>query len=352
MYAMDLIDEETFIQEYNYLIEWVSKSAYYLMDKYKASIYMNHLHLIDSLEHGLLGSIDPAGGRYNPETAQKALHKLRTGYQIADKLAGSFLNLMDESTYLIVVSDHGNSPNRKAYSLANPLAEKGLIEIKENAKGKKIIDWSSSKILIDLTNIYINLKSRYKDGVVEDQEYKEIQSQVIDVLRSAKDQDNEYVVAFALRKKDAPIIGLWGEHVGDIVYVFSSGFTWGTRLRTEKDSVKSGGANHGPQLPTTETEISSNYATFMITGKDIKKSYVRSQEQMGPVCLVDIAPTIAHILDIKPPRHSQGRILHDFFKGWDTTKMERRRQPLKFSVELDLRGDVTDQQYQRTDIEK
>ena len=275
-----LVDEKTLVEEFEYQMKWISNAAKYLMDKYDASLYMMHWHFPDTLEHRILGMADPAGGMYDPDKAEEAWRILRLGYQIADKLVGEFLKHVDEETYLMIVSDHGNSPNRKVYSIVKALAKKGLIKIEEQ-KGKQYINWAESKIFIDLTNIYVNLKSRYKNGTVEDSEYEEIRREVIDVLRSCKDQEGEYAVAFALRREDAPMIGLWGEYVGDIVYAYSPGFTWGIQILEGEGSVRIGGANHGPQIPTTETEISSNYATFMIIGKDVKKGYVRPINRMG-----------------------------------------------------------------------
>jgi len=310
------------------------------MEKYGASIYMMHWHFLDTLQHKVLGLADPEGGMYDPSRSEEAMNLLRMGYKVADELVGKFLEFLHDEDYLIIVSDHGCTPDRKRYPLLKALAERGLIKV-EVENGVEKINWRESKVYVDLTNIYINLKSRYINGVVEDSEYEDVRREVIDVLRSCKDQDGEYVVAFALKREDAPLVGLWGKHVGDVVFVYSQGFTWGLTLKGE-GSIKVGGAHHGPQIPTAETEVSSNYATFMILGRDVKKGYKRDIEWMGPVQLVDIAPTIAYILGIDPPRHSQGRILRDFFEGWDVSEMRRERKPLAFPERAPLIGDVTD----------
>lgn len=337
-----LVDEKTFVEEMEYQIKWIASAAKYLMNKYDASLYMMHWHLIDTLLHRVLGLADPVGGLYDPAKADWAWHILRLGYELADKLTGEFLKDLGKEDYLIVVSDHGNAPNRKTYSITKALADRGLVEIEES-DGTRKVNWARSKVFIDLTNVYVNLKSRYTTGVVEGSEYEKVRNEVIDVFRSLKDQDGEYVIAFALAKEDAPMVGLWGEHVGDVVFTYSPGFTWGIGLHGE-GSTKVGGANHGPQIPTAETEISSNYATLMILGKDIKKGYIRPIDRIGPVQTVDIVPTVCHLLGIAPPRHSQGRILHDFFEGWDVSDIERKRQSLDFPSEPILMGDVTDRE--------
>jgi len=341
LFFVGLVDEATMIEELRYQINWIAKAAKYLMEKSNASLFIMHWHLLDLLQHRVLGLVDPRGGMYDPNKAEEAWRILELCYRLADELIGKFMEFLDENTYLIVVSDHGNVPNRKKHSIVNALAKKGLIVVEE-VNGEKRINWSKSKVFIDLTNVYVNLKSRYKGGIVEDSEYEKVRNKVLEILRELKDEDGEYVVAFALKREDAVMIGLWGEHVGDIVFAYSLGFTWGHRELFE-GTLRVGGANHGPQIPTAETELSSNYGTFIIAGPNIKKGYIRPVEFLGPVYLVDIAPTIAYILNVNPPRHNQGRILYDFFEGWDISEVKRKRIPLEFpKLTVPIKGDVTD----------
>jgi len=342
LFFLGLVDEKTLIEEFDYQIRWISRAAEYLMDKYEASIFIMHWHFIDTLQHRVLGLADPEGGMYDPSRSREAMRLLKLGYRIADRLVGGFLKLVDSRTYLIVVSDHGNVPNRKRYSIVRALAERGLVRVERGPDGRERVDWTRSKVFVDLTNVYVNLKSRYAGGVVEDSEYEEVRRRVIDALRSCKDQDGEYVVLLALRREDAPLVGLWGPHVGDVVFVYSQGFTWGVE-GFERESVKVGGANHGPQPPTAETDLASNYAALFIVGPRVKKGYRRPIDFLGPAQLVDVAPTACYLLGIDPPRHSQGRILYDFLEGWDVSEMVRERKPLKFPKALaPIKGDVTD----------
>jgi predicted AlkP superfamily phosphohydrolase/phosphomutase len=341
MFFKGLVDREVFADEYSYQTKWIYRSSTYLMEKHDASVYFLHWHLPDFLGHQVLGDLDPSGGDYHREKADEAWEVMRLGYGIADSMVGDFLSRADDETYLFVISDHGSATNRKTYPIVEDLAERGLIEI-EDRGGAREIDWDRSKIFIDLTNIYVNLEGRYSGGVVSESEYEDVREDVIDVLRSCRDQDGEYVISFALKREDAPVVGLWGPGVGDVVFTYSPGFTWGNRLTGEKASVPTGGANHGPQIPTAETGFSSNYATFMLVGGKAKRGYRRPEESLGPVQLVDIAPTISHILGIDPPRHSQGAVLHDFFEGWDVSESERTRQGIETPDEVTLEGDVTD----------
>jgi len=341
LFFKGLVDRDVFSEEYAYQTRWIHRSATYLMDRYHAQLYILHWHLPDYLGHQVLGLADPSGGMYDEAGATRAWEILRLGYSIADEMIGNFLRCVDEETYLFVISDHGSATNRKRYSIVEELARRGLVEVRE-ADGSREIDWQRSKVFIDLTNLYVNVKGRYEGGVVEESEYESVRDEAIDILRSCKDQDGEYVLSFALRREDASVVGLWGENVGDVVFAYSPGFTWGHSLNGGQGSTRVGGATHGPKIPTAETDISSNYATFMVVGGDAKRGYRRPVERVGPVQLVDVAPTVSHLLGIDPPRHSQGRILRDFFEGWEISDVKRSRRNIDLPTRERLEGDVTD----------
>ena len=75
----------------------------------------------------------------------------------------------------------------------------------------------------------------------------------------------------------------------------------------------SGGANHGPQPPWTETEVSSNYATLIMAGPGLQRNRIRGDHE-PVVSLVDVAPTIARLTGIQPPANAQGRVLTEFME--------------------------------------
>jgi len=337
---ISVLDKQTVIEEFTYQIKWIANAAGYLMKD--ASLYMMHWHLLDSTQHAYLSSIDPSAGGYDPEKAEKGWEILRMSYRLADMLVGEFMNLLDDESYIIVISDHGHVPNKKRFPLLKALLEAGLITMKKNEYGDPVVDWQKSKIHISTTNIYVNLKSRYENGVVEDNEYEKVREQIIDLLRSLKDEEGNHVISFAFKREDAAMIGLWGEPVGDVVYAYSPGYTWSHNRFEENVSVDRG-ANHGPQIPTAETIYGSNYAVFMIAGPNIKRGYVRPIEMLGPVLTVDVAPTVSYLLNVDPPRHSQGRILYDFLEGWDVSEVKRERRNLKFPGKPQpIIGDVTE----------
>ena len=122
----------------------------------------------------------------------------------------------------------------------------------------------------------------------------------------------------ALKKKDAQLLGFWGDTVGDVIFVYNSGFAWeppaGTASIGPLGNVAAA-ARHGPQVPTAETSVSSNLASFLIKGPGVKKGYRRNEDRLGLMRLVDLVPTLSHLLGFAPPAQSQGTVLHDLLES-------------------------------------
>ena len=155
--------------------------------------------------------------------------------------------------------------------------------------------------------------------------------------------------ASVLRKEEASVAGLWGGGIGDIVLVFERGYVWsGTEVVTLKEKRviwKTGGANHGPQPPTAETNFSSNFATFVALGPGLKKGYKRSH----PIFLTDVVPTVCKMLNLKIPSQCEGSVPLDFFIGNGIrTKhdMGIAKYPIRTKTAVapkTFKGDVTDE---------
>jgi hypothetical protein len=152
-----------------------------------------------------------------------------------------------------------------------------------------------------------------------------------------------------LRKEEAGVAGVSGDGTGDIVLVFERGYVWsGNEVVTlgEKRIVwRTGGANHGSQPPTAETEFSSNFATFIVRGPGIRKGYRRKR----PLFLTDVVPAACMVLGIENTAQCEGSAPLDIFEGTKAVKSHisakakykvPRKEP---TVPKTFKGDVTDE---------
>ncbi|NOZ19502.1 MAG: hypothetical protein GXP25_00275 [Planctomycetes bacterium] len=298
-------------EEIDYQVDWHIKAAEYIDRTRGWDIYYSHWHFTDSIEHTFLSPADPESPNYDPKTAKKCLDVLRKGFQLGDKMLGGLWKVGGRDCHIVLVSDHGNASNFYGCNLLRRLEERGLL--KHNRKGG--IDWKRTRAYPHGgAQVCVNLKGREAHGSVSAKDFASVQEQIIDALLDWKEpKTGKRAVAFALKKKDAPLIGYWGERTGDVFFIYNAGFAW---QNPKEGSIgpSPGGANHGPQIPTSGTEFSSVLAVFGIAGPRIKKGYVRDTNRMGYIHLVDLVPTLCHILGIDPPAQSQGAVLHDLLK--------------------------------------
>ncbi|CEP68286.1 Type I phosphodiesterase/nucleotide pyrophosphatase/phosphate transferase [Moorella glycerini] len=328
------IDEETVLEEAEYKANWLSDAGLYLLNRYDYDLLFLKWHFLDHVQHTFWGRFDPLSPWYNPAEGQKYASLIERAYQIADAVVGKVLTQASAETLVMVVSDHGHTPHMQAMSINNLLAQAGYISWQPSAEDRPIIDWQKTVAYAgpDIGHIFINLKGRDPEGIVQPgEEYEKLQEKIIQLLLDFKDPaTGRRPVEIAVKKREAALFGLWGERIGDVFYLMSPGYScatnWfpltedlqvlvpmGPQIRAEGDhgQFKFIAAKfqsvHGNTLPTARLGKGSEQAVFLLAGPGVKKGYRREK----PIHLVDIAPTLSLLLGIPAPRNSEGKIIYD-----------------------------------------
>lgn len=177
------------------------------------------------------------------------------------------------------------------------MEELGYTVLKKDENGNELreIDYSKTRAVANRGNhIYINLKGRESEGIVDPADKYALETQIISDLYNYRNKDGKRIVSIALRNKDAEILGLSGDECGDILYWLEEGFN---RL-------------HGDSLPTfLGMHESSVSPIFIAAGKGIKENF----ETERTVRTIDVAPTVAAILDVDMPAQCEGAPVYQIF---------------------------------------
>jgi len=355
-YVRGLCDEATCREEFTYFAHWVGQAAKFLMRRRGTVLYMQQLHLLDHLNHTFLQYVDPFATGYSPEREAEGWQKMRLAYTMADEMVGEVTKAAGDETVVFVVADHADTPNRRAVALVNLFLKKGWLAVKQLPNGRYDYDYTKTKVYFEQLHLYLNLKGREPRGVVDPSEYDSLREAIIDAMLSLHDpKDGRRAIPVALRKEDALYFGVWGPGGGDIFFMYGPGFRWcGLEVlsmgekRTFFDCT---GANHGPQMTTAETAMSTNSGGFIAAGPGIRRGYARQDKEVGPAFTVDIAPTVAELTGIPRPAQCQGKVIFDILEGGQP-RTKRRRKPIRFPIAARrpaprkkpvLKGDVTDE---------
>ena len=303
---------EAFLDDVRYQGLWEARVARYVQKRYGWDLHFCHWHIFDNINHPTVNLADPEGPNYDPEVGAWNMEAQRRAYRIADEVLAEFLALADEETVVMVASDHAMPPAHRWADINVRLAERGLMAFDPATRA---IDLTRSRVYTwpeRGSEVFVNLGGREPSGIVPSEEYEAVQEEILDALLDWRDPDTgQRVMALALKLQDAQIIGYWGADNGDVICVFNHGIGWG-RVPGGGSVGPGAGAIHGSQLPTYETEFFTTMGMMILSGPGVRKGgFERDWQRWGLIREIDVAPTICHLMGLRPPAQNQGVVPYD-----------------------------------------
>lgn len=285
--------------------QWQADALNYLIDTNGYRVVFSHLHNIDAMGHMFwyYAKNRPSLNKMEEEGYQSVIEEI---YKQTDRYIGRFLHYLDEGWTINIFSDHGLlTPEEEEKPLLGDafgcnvgvMSELGFTVMKKDENGNPIkeIDWEKTRAVAPRGGqININLKGRNPHGIVDPTDKYELEREIIDALYSYR-LNGKRVVAVAMRNKDAINLGTGGPECGDILYFLEEGVN---RL-------------HGDCLP----EVNGYFDTcvtpiFIAAGKGIKENY----DCPRIIRQVDVAPTLAYMLDVRMPKQVEGAVAYQILE--------------------------------------
>jgi predicted AlkP superfamily phosphohydrolase/phosphomutase len=338
-------------------------TAKYLVQKYDWDCAMILFGESDGAGHHFWKYCDGRSPQFSYEPASMRDSILRV-YQELDRQLGELKQLLPVDTTLLMMSDHGFGGVSTTALFPNCwLREQGLLKFRgggsrwisrrldalkhravatlPNAVQKflsrfarkqlggiearvryGIIDWAGTKAYFEENPYYpslrINLKGRQPAGVVEPgEEYEKLRDELVERLEAWRHPETgEKIVERAYRREEvysgpcldeAPdIVVHWSAHK-DYTYAF-------------KESSKSKNLAWLEELDANQPENFAFFTgksgshrdngIFLAEGPGVKNGY-----NVDGANIVDVAPTILHLLGVPVPEDMDGRVLKDILEG-------------------------------------
>lgn len=278
-------------------LEWQTRALHYMIEQEKVQVIFSHFHSVDMQAHQCVAFLKDKGESRLPEKAYQGF--MENIYRQADDYIGRFLHLLDEDWTILLLSDHalvcpanippmigdGSGVNVRV------MQELGYTVLKKDENGKELpeIDWSKTKAVANRScNIYINLKGRDANGIVDPADKYELEEQIMTDLYGYKDKKTgKRIIAVALRNKDAVLLGYGGPECGDICYWNAEGYNW----------------DHFDSLSTAWGEYETSVSPiFIAAGPGIKTGFVTDRI----IREIDVAPTVAVLGGVRIPKQCEG----------------------------------------------
>ena len=208
-------------------------------------------------------------------------------YQKIDNMLGKVLDLIDENTILIILSDHGFCKTNKEIQLNYWLKENGYLKFKvENPKSFKDIDEKSLAFSLTPGRIYIHTDI-WKEGRVAIEESGQIVKEIIEKLSKVKDPETQQIIFKDIYRREEYYSGKYINEAPEIIIKPVDGYELKAKLNANKFF-------NPPDMPGIHT-----YDDAMIA---LNKKF-RLKEN---IIIYDVFPTVLEILGVKLPENIDG----------------------------------------------
>lgn len=187
----------------------------------------------------------------------------------------------------------------KIYNILNKMHLSELISLFSRVKSAK---FSFQKKVKESSNIYYESPGIFiKQGQLNQDEYEELRNKIIRELKKIRDPLTNEEILQIIEKREEMYSGRYSELAPDIIALPKSKydvvFSYDSNLLFENIKIHSKGKH-----------FSDVYGMFLAYGSEIDSAFLED------ISILDIFPTVLHILDVPIPGDVDGRVLKEIFR--------------------------------------
>lgn len=354
-------NEERFIADLMDLVDRRGQHALQLMDDHPCDFLMLHFQATDVLQHALWKLVDPAHPRHDADQARRFVPEFKSVFRRIDDYIGQIVDRLSDEATVIVMSDHSFGALHHTVNLNLLLLDQGLLSLKKGAwtglktrlfragltpasvwhliedvglqnyvwqvskstRNKIVsrflsfddVDWSQTLAysIGHVGQIYINLRGREPEGiVVPGEEYQAARQRVVEALQKLRHPQSGERMVDEIIPGDRVVHGPYASRSPDLHLVLDGYraiafplFAADRRIVTSQIRGDSG--------------CHRRHGILIARGGPIRAGKVVEGAR-----IMDLAPTILHLMGLPVPEDMDGCVL---------TSMVSGRRPVEYSRE-------------------
>ncbi|MCK4997915.1 MAG: alkaline phosphatase family protein [Anaerohalosphaera sp.] len=270
----------------------------YAMDNYEDGLLFFYFSSTDLQSHMFYWDTDEKHPSREPSQTAKYFEHVKDIYRKADSIVGDVIKRYGSEATVMVMSDHGFGNFKRQFNVNTWLRDNGYIQPSncDSIMSDKI-DWSATKAYsLGLNGLYINLKGRERDGVVEKDERERLMEELITKLKQVTDVDGKKVIRDVYRT-DKVYSGPYVKNAPDLLVGYYRGYraAWTSILGDIDDDVLS----DNKSLWAADHCIDPHEVPgVLFTNRHVLKD---------DPALIDIAPTILNEFGLETPGTMTGK---------------------------------------------
>jgi len=300
-----ILSEEDFFKQCTQMDGEREKMFFDSLENVKQGLCVCVFDGTDRVQHSFWRELDKDHPSHEGDFKQIENPAIEQIYKRADTLLGKTLEkCQDKDTLLMVISDHGFNTFRRGIDLNRWLEENGYLKLKDSKRyvpNLANVDWSKTKAFaIGLTGMYLNLKGREAEGIVDPAEEAEaLRKEISEKLCTLNDPDQNTPVVKHVYNSTKVYVGPYKNEAPDLIVGYHKGYraSWDTAVGkvTEEvfhDNLKAWSGDHCIDRSLVPGVLFCN----------------RKIEDEQPR-LMDIGPTVLDMFGVSIPSHMDGKPL-------------------------------------------
>ncbi|MFB6292341.1 MAG: alkaline phosphatase family protein [Candidatus Nanohaloarchaea archaeon] len=340
-------NEEEYVQSHLDQIDQFRKVSLALLEDHDLDFSISVFQNTDSMAHWMWKYIDET----HPDHPEDRNYEdcLKKVYMEMDEILGEFQERMDEDDHLIVMSDHGHGAVHKNLYLNNLLADEGLLKFKKTpgtlfrralfkagftmdlahhiiqrlglkkyvrktamkSGDKGILGWVKDLVFLsdddvdwDRTRAYVkgNFGQVFLNQELEGEERDEVVERVKELFYSVEDPETGEKIIDEVKTRDEMYHGHRVDRGPDMLFLSKD-------LEYMPGRHFEFGAKEVVKAHPLRTGHHKMHGIFFIDGPGIKDG-----ETLDSASIMDVAPTVLHLMDIPVPGDMDGEVVRDAFE--------------------------------------
>jgi predicted AlkP superfamily phosphohydrolase/phosphomutase len=308
-----------------------SRGLLYLLRRFDWDLLTYVFTSPDRIQHVAMRVLDPSHPEHDAQLAQRYLPRVHQHYELLDETLGQAVEQAGEDALVLLVSDHGFRPCWRSWSADSWLRQEGFLKTRgDHRQVRKVlggilrtvfpdsgwrrasarwgaqvlndqVDWARTQAYVASATeqgIRINLKGREPFGIVQPLEYDGLRGRLAREIADLHDPITRAPFVRQVYLREELFHGRRAREAPDLVFSFTRGITEPTNslghTLVEPTGWKSG--DHRVE------------GIIVACGPS-----VRSGQRIDGARLVDIAPTVLHVLGAPVPEDVDGQVLERLF---------------------------------------
>jgi predicted AlkP superfamily phosphohydrolase/phosphomutase len=293
-----IFSDDEFLKQANMVLEERLALFDYALDDYDDGLLFFYFSSSDLQSHMFWWNSDDKHPIRSDDEAKAGFDHVKRLYKRLDQVVGDLMDRYGNNAAIFVMSDHGFANFGRQFNLNSWLREYGYLGPQNCTSVLHDVDWSVTYAYgLGINGLYLNLKGRERDGIVEPGEDAENRlSELKERLEAVTDVNGERVIRTAYRANQV-YSGSATELSPDLIIGYCRGYraSWATCL----------GDLTGEVLLDNDSAWSADHCADALEVPGVLFSNRRIRAKSP--ALVDIAPSILAEFGLGTPASMTGK---------------------------------------------